>query len=115
MRTIGVITKIDIMDAGTNAVSMLKGDDIPLKLGYVGVKLRNQHDIETMKPMKQSLADEKKWFQEHRQYSKLAPGMVGVPALIDKLTKILFRKIRHFLPEIKKEIGVRTRDVSGRL
>ena len=41
--------------------------------------------------------------------------MTGVPSLIDKLTKILFRKIRHFLPDIKKEIGVRTRDVSARL
>jgi len=34
LRTIGVITKIDIMDAGTDAVRMLKGEDIPLRMGY---------------------------------------------------------------------------------
>ena len=51
---------------------MLKGDEIGLKLGYVGVKLRNQHDIETMKPMKQSLADEKKWFSGAKHATKCA-------------------------------------------
>jgi dynamin 1-like protein len=45
VRTIGVITKIDIMDAGTNARRMLTGQDVPLRLGYVGVKNRNQQAI----------------------------------------------------------------------
>jgi hypothetical protein len=40
-----VLTKIDIMDKGTNALKMLKGQEIPLKLGYVGVKLRSNQDI----------------------------------------------------------------------
>ena len=40
-RTIGVLTKIDIMDRGTNARNMLMGVDITLKLGYVGVKCRS--------------------------------------------------------------------------
>jgi replication fork clamp-binding protein CrfC len=33
-RTIGVITKIDIMDRGTDALDVLLGRVIPLKLGY---------------------------------------------------------------------------------
>jgi dynamin 1-like protein len=41
LRTIGVITKIDIMDKGTNAKRMLLGQDVPLRLGYVGVKNRS--------------------------------------------------------------------------
>jgi len=40
-RTFGVITKIDIMDRGTDAKKMLMGEEIPLKLGYVGVKGRS--------------------------------------------------------------------------
>lgn len=40
-RTIGVITKIDIMDRGTNAKNMLLGKEVNLKLGYVGVKNRS--------------------------------------------------------------------------
>ena len=41
-RTIGVITKIDIMDKGTNAQKMLLNEDIPLKLGFVGIRNRSQ-------------------------------------------------------------------------
>ena len=44
-RTIGVITKIDIMDRGTNAKNMLLGKEVQLKLGYVGCKNRSQEDI----------------------------------------------------------------------
>ena len=40
-RTIGVITKLDIMDRGTDAVGYLRGDVIPLKLGYIGVVNRS--------------------------------------------------------------------------
>jgi dynamin 1-like protein len=43
-RTIGVITKIDIMDRGTNAKNRLLGAEVPLRLGYIGVKLRSQQD-----------------------------------------------------------------------
>ena len=41
VRTMGVLTKIDIMDQGTNAIKMLKGEEVNLKYGYVGVKLRS--------------------------------------------------------------------------
>jgi replication fork clamp-binding protein CrfC len=41
LRTVGVITKIDLMDRGTNAKNMLSGKDVPLRLGYVGVKNRS--------------------------------------------------------------------------
>ena len=40
-RTIGVVTKIDLMDEGTDAVDLLRGNIYPLKLGYFGVKNRS--------------------------------------------------------------------------
>jgi len=40
-RTIGVLTKIDLMDEGTNAIDLLNGSVYPLKLGYYGVKCRS--------------------------------------------------------------------------
>jgi len=42
IRTIGVITKVDIMDRGTNAKRMIMNQDVTLRLGYVGVKNRAQ-------------------------------------------------------------------------
>ena len=41
-RTIGVVTKIDLMDEGTDAIDHLQGNIYPLKLGYFGVKCRSQ-------------------------------------------------------------------------
>lgn len=40
IRTIGVITKVDIMDRGTNAKRMIMNQEVPLRLGYVAVKNR---------------------------------------------------------------------------
>jgi hypothetical protein len=36
----GVLTKLDIMDRGTDAVAVLKNEAVPLALGFVGVVLR---------------------------------------------------------------------------
>lgn len=41
-RTIGVVSKIDLMDEGTDALELLQGNLYPLKLGYFGVKCRSQ-------------------------------------------------------------------------
>mmetsp|Transcript_95934 Transcript_95934/g.240452 ORF Transcript_95934/g.240452 Transcript_95934/m.240452 type:complete len:818 (-) Transcript_95934:159-2612(-) len=115
IRSIGVVTKIDIMDAGTDAGKMLRGEEIPLKHGYVGVKMRSQADIMSKKPVSEALGEEKAWFDNHRVYGKLPPGLVGTPVLIDKLTQILFQSMRRFLPEIKKEINEKRRGVQERL
>jgi dynamin 1-like protein len=41
-----VLTKIDIMDEGTNALEIIRGKVYPLKLGYVPVICRSQKDIQ---------------------------------------------------------------------
>lgn len=55
LRTIGVLTKIDIMDKGTNAKKALLGQEVDLRLGFVGVKLRSQQDIRDAKPVQAAL------------------------------------------------------------
>jgi GTP-binding protein EngB required for normal cell division len=115
LRTIGVITKIDIMDPGTDACKMLLGEEIALRLGYVGVKNRGQADIRANMRVRAALDMEKKWFSDHPKYSKLPPGYTGTDCLVSKLTKVLFRHIKNFLPEIKKEILDRRRKVADRL
>ena len=46
-RTIGVLTKLDLMDPGTDASELLQNRVIPLRRGYVGVVNRGQKDIDT--------------------------------------------------------------------
>ncbi|XP_058784888.1 dynamin-related protein 3B-like [Vicia villosa] len=62
-RTIGVITKLDIMDRGTDARNLLQGKVIPLRLGYVGVVNRSQEDIQMNRSIKDALVAEEKFFR----------------------------------------------------
>lgn len=51
-RTLAVITKLDLMDAGTDAMDVLCGRVIPVKLGIIGVVNRSQQDINHKKVSK---------------------------------------------------------------
>jgi len=44
-RTLGVVTKLDLMDAGTHAGDILNNRVVPMALGYVGIINRSQKDI----------------------------------------------------------------------
>lgn len=61
-RTIGVITKIDIMDKGTSAKRMLMNEDIHLKLGYIGIVNRAQEDIKNKVPVEVALKNQTTFF-----------------------------------------------------
>ena len=103
------------MDKGTNARRMLLGQDVPLKLGYVGVKGRSQLDINTSMRVANALKIEKEYFANDPVYSTLPPGIVGTEALTQKLSKVLFGHIRSTLPEISKEIQNKIRECEERL
>ncbi|KAF1775047.1 Dynamin-type guanine nucleotide-binding (G) domain [Phytophthora cactorum] len=62
-RTIGVLTKLDLMDDGTDAMDMLQGRVIPLKKGYVGVVNRSQADINSKLSIRDSLVKEQNFFK----------------------------------------------------
>ena len=71
-RTIGVLTKIDLMDHGTNALEILQGRVYPLKLGFIGVVNRSQQDIQTNKALQDALKDEQEFFRHHPAYRNMA-------------------------------------------
>jgi dynamin 1-like protein len=114
LRTIGVLTKIDIMDNGTNAKRMLTGQDVPLRLGYVGIKNRSQQDIIDKMTVKDAIEREKLYFATHPLYSSMPHGLLGTEILVQKLSKVLFTHIKHNLPEITKEIREKAKDIEDR-
>ncbi|KAI3827903.1 hypothetical protein L1987_01992 [Smallanthus sonchifolius] len=103
-RTIGVITKLDIMDRGTDASSFLLGKVIPLRLGYVGVVNRSQEDIMRNRTIKDALVAEEKFFRSRPVYNELA-DRCGVPQLAKKLNQILVQHIKTVLPGLKSHIS----------
>lgn len=104
-RTIGVLTKVDLMDQGTDVVDILAGRIIPLRLGYVPVVNRGQRDIDNSKTISSALENERKFFENHASYASKAQ-YCGTPYLARKLNVILMHHIRATLPDIKARIAV---------
>ena len=104
-RTLGVLTKLDIMDKGTDAKKVLLNQEIPLTLGYIAVKNRSKQDLIDKISMEETQKKERDFFKNHPIYKHLPQSCFGNDVLIKKLTKILFRIIRDNLPGIIKSIN----------
>lgn len=100
-RTIGVLSKVDLMDDGTDVVDILAGRIIPLRLGYVPVVNRGQRDIENKKPIAAALENEKNFFENHKAYRNKA-SYCGTPYLARKLNLVwtLFTYIAKLLANL---------------
>ncbi|PSR91965.1 Dynamin central region-domain-containing protein [Coniella lustricola] len=103
-RTIGVLTKVDLMDHGTNALDILSGRVYPLKLGWIGVVNRSQQDIQGNKPMEEALKDEENFFKLHPAYRNIAMKC-GTRFLAKTLNTTLMAHIRDRLPDIKARLN----------
>lgn len=103
-RTVGVLTKLDLMDKGTDALAILNNEVVPLKHGYIPVVNRSQHDINTNKDIKSQWAEERKFFETHPRYSAIAERC-GTQFLSRTLNRTLVRHIRECLPEISIKVN----------
>ncbi|KAL0210471.1 hypothetical protein RCL1_004907 [Eukaryota sp. TZLM3-RCL] len=102
-RTLGIITKLDLMDQGTDAMDILTGKVVSLRLGFIGVVNRSQADIVSNKNISDAVKDEHKFFVDHPKY-KLIANKLGTPFLAKALNFILMNHIHECLPEIKDKI-----------
>uniref|UniRef100_A0A663N7K2 Dynamin-2 n=1 Tax=Athene cunicularia TaxID=194338 RepID=A0A663N7K2_ATHCN len=102
-RTIGVITKLDLMDEGTDARDVLENKLLPLRRGYIGVVNRSQKDIDGKKDIQAALAAERKFFLSHPAYRHMADRM-GTPYLQKVLNQQLTNHIRDTLPGLRNKL-----------
>ncbi|GLD58943.1 dynamin-1-like protein isoform X4 [Lates japonicus] len=102
-RTLAVVTKLDLMDAGTDAMDILMGRVIPVKLGIIGVVNRSQLDINQKKLVADAIRDEYAFLQ--KKYPSLA-NRNGTKYLARTLNRLLMHHIRDCLPELKTRINV---------
>ncbi|XP_061761165.1 dynamin-3 isoform X2 [Nerophis ophidion] len=103
LRTIGVITKLDLMDEGTDAKDILENKLLPLRRGYIGVVNRSQKDIDGKKDIRAALAAERKFFLSHPGYRHMAERM-GTPHLQKALNQQLTNHIRDTLPGLRSKL-----------
>uniref|UniRef100_A0A8C9ZJM3 Dynamin-1-like protein n=1 Tax=Sander lucioperca TaxID=283035 RepID=A0A8C9ZJM3_SANLU len=102
-RTLAVVTKLDLMDAGTDAMDVLMGRVIPVKLGIIGVVNRSQLDINQKKLVADAIRDEYAFLQ--KRYPSLA-NRNGTKYLARTLNRLLMHHIRDCLPDLKTRINV---------
>ena len=102
-RTLGVLTKIDAMEAGKNAANVLNGSKYPLVYGWVGVVNRNQLDVDKGMTIEESQEKEEQFFASRECYSTLE-GKCGSKYLAKRIQDIHESCIRACLPDIKRGI-----------
>jgi len=103
-RTIGVLTKVDIMDQGTDCCEILDNKVIPLRRGYIAVINRSQKDIIENLEIRKGLAKEFSYFQSHPRYRNMIMKC-GTRNLARTLNQLLMHHIRDVLPDIKSRIS----------
>ncbi|XP_062030289.1 dynamin-related protein 5A [Rosa rugosa] len=103
-RTLGVLTKIDLMDKGTDAVEILEGKSYRLKFPWVGVVNRSQQDINKNVDMIAARRREREYFSGTPEYKHLAHRM-GSEHLAKMLSKHLETVIKTKIPGIQSLIN----------
>ncbi|KAJ4727331.1 putative Dynamin [Melia azedarach] len=103
-RTFGVLTKLDLMDKGTNALDVLEGRSYRLQHPWVGIVNRSQADINRNVDMIVARRKEREYFATSPDYGHLANKM-GSEYLAKLLSKQLESVIRARIPSITSLIN----------
>ncbi|XAR72188.1 hypothetical protein NMG60_11018743 [Bertholletia excelsa] len=98
-RTFGVLTKLDLMDKGTNALDVLEGRAYRLQHPWVGIVNRSQADINKNVNMIAARRKEQEYFESSPEYGHLAHKM-GSQYLAKLLSQHLELVIRQKIPSI---------------
>ncbi|XP_063495322.1 interferon-induced GTP-binding protein Mx1 isoform X2 [Symphalangus syndactylus] len=106
-RTIGILTKPDLVDKGTEdkIVDVVRNLVFHLKKGYMIVKCRGQQEIQDQLSLSEALQREKIFFEDHPYFRDLLEeGKATVPCLAEKLTSELIAHICKSLPLLESQI-----------
>ncbi|XP_078432889.1 phragmoplastin DRP1C-like [Wolffia australiana] len=98
-RTFGVLTKLDLMDKGTNALDVLEGRSYRLQHPWVGIVNRSQAEIKKNVDMIAARRKERDYFSSSPEYGHLA-GKMGSEYLAKLLSQHLESVIRARIPSI---------------
>ena len=112
-RTIGVLTKLDLMDRGTDARDVLEGRALCLEHGWCAVVNRSQFDIDSQTDMATARENERRFFDEKRD--AYAHVNTGTNTLVRMLVEILGQNVRRQVPKIQEAIESSARAMEDEL
>ena len=112
-RTVGVLTKLDLMDVGTDALPILRNETYPLALGYVAVVNRSQADLKQGLSLEAAHEREQHFFR-NSAYKDFADAS-GAEFLAGKVSMLLQTKVRENIPDMKNGLHEQLKAVEEEL
>ncbi|KAL9121034.1 MAG: hypothetical protein Q9187_002408 [Circinaria calcarea] len=115
-RTIGVMTKLDALQAGDEqaAFQIACNETERLKLGWYCVRNRSTEDINNGVTVEQREINEEEFFTRP-VWRDLDKRLVGINSLLKALAKLLLEHIDREFPKIEKEIDLKYQTCSDEL
>jgi hypothetical protein len=104
-RTLGIITKPDRLPAGSETESsffdLARNEDIVFDLGWHVLKNRAFEEVAFSIPERN--ASEELYFRDS-VFRRLGPNSVGIQAFVNRLSRLLFARIRQELPRLYTDL-----------
>ena len=103
-RTVGILTKIDLMNTNTDISDYLTNNisnDLKLAYGYFAIKNKNSNTIS----YKEHNSIENEFFNSHSVYSTMDKSHMGITNLSIYLSNILLSQIDSMMPSIKSKLN----------
>ncbi|KAG6407606.1 hypothetical protein SASPL_130602 [Salvia splendens] len=103
-RTFGVLTKLDLMDKGTNALDVIEGRSYRLVYPWVGIVNRSQADINKNVDMIAARQKEREYFESSPEYGHLSHKMGAEYLAKLHLEMVIRQRIPSIIALINKTI-----------
>ena len=114
-RTVGVLTKVDLMNDSTDIVDYLKNNvskDLQLNYGYYAVRNRTTNEKKKMSVI-EGFKVEDEYFRKHPTYGRLNDkSRLGVVNMTKNLSEVLVGKIKESLPFVLGQINTRLQKIN---
>lgn len=113
-RTLGILTKIDLMNINTDISNYLTNNisnDLKLNYGYFAIKNKNNTNI----TYKEHNLIENEYFNNHEIYNTMDKSNMGIINLSIYLSNILLEEIKKLMPSIKSQLENKLLNINNEL
>ncbi|XP_078416446.1 interferon-induced GTP-binding protein Mx-like isoform X2 [Cetorhinus maximus] len=117
-RTLGVLTKPDLIDKGTeeSIFNIIENKVVPLKRGYILVKCRGQNELNANTTMSAALEEEVTFLKNSSHFRPLLEkGVASFEHLSEKLTNELIHQIANWLPIMEEALREKVVEIQNNL
>ena len=116
-RTLGVVTKCDLVNSDSDIVQRIKmeGKNIQLELGFIALRCRTPSEVKAGVKRLDAMAEEENLFTTHPLLSQLTKAQWGLRTLVRQIVDVQADCVETFIPEIKLLLSTKLMDAEAEL